>query len=74
MEQIGIVDLLVNNAAITFDGKFIDAGLQQLDDIINTNCKSVFNISQVVAHGLIGAGRHGSIVNMSSTWGINPKA
>ncbi|KAJ8316533.1 hypothetical protein KUTeg_005905 [Tegillarca granosa] len=55
LEQIGTVDLLVNNAAITGDGKFIDAEKELLNDVINTNCKSVFNIPLVVARGLIAA-------------------
>ncbi|KAJ8300742.1 hypothetical protein KUTeg_022261 [Tegillarca granosa] len=64
VKQIGVVDLFVNNAGILHQEEFVDL------KIINTNFKSAFNITQIVAHGLISAGRPGAVVNVSSVGGL----
>lgn len=70
VEQIGVVDLLVNNAGVYHQENVLDEKMDTFDKIININFKSAFNITQIVARGLIAAGRPGVVVNMSSVAGL----
>ncbi|KAJ8316542.1 LOW QUALITY PROTEIN: hypothetical protein KUTeg_005914 [Tegillarca granosa] len=69
VEQIGVVDLLVNNAGMLHQEIFVNVEIDKFDKILNTNFKSAFNITQIVARGLISAGRQGVVVNISGTRG-----
>jgi L-xylulose reductase len=66
VEKIGSIDCLVNNAGITQRTSFLESDKDTLDSIYDVNIKAVFNVSQVVARGMIQDGRPGAIVNMSS--------
>ncbi|KAJ8300741.1 hypothetical protein KUTeg_022260 [Tegillarca granosa] len=70
VEQIGVVDLLVNNAGMLHQEIFVNVEIDKFDKILNTNFKSAFNITQIVARGLISAGRPGVVVNISGTRGL----
>ncbi|XP_036052709.1 carbonyl reductase [NADPH] 2-like [Onychomys torridus] len=63
---IGPVDLLVNNAAVALVQPFLEATKEAFDRSFNVNVRSVLQISQMVAKGMIDRGVAGSIVNVSS--------
>jgi len=70
LKQHGAVDVLVNNAAISIVGEFLEITEEQFDKVIGINLKGSFLLSQACAREMVKqveAGRKpGAIVNMSS--------
>ena len=70
LKEFGAVDILVNNAAISIVGEFLDITEEQFDQVIDINLKGSFLLTQACAREMvkqIAAGRKaGAIVNMSS--------
>ncbi|XP_032178079.1 carbonyl reductase [NADPH] 2-like isoform X1 [Mustela erminea] len=64
--NVGPVDLLVNNAATLQTQPFLEVTKHVFDRTFNVNLRSVVQVSQIVARGLIQRGVPGSIVNVSS--------
>ncbi|XP_036613532.1 carbonyl reductase [NADPH] 2-like [Trichosurus vulpecula] len=64
--NIGPIDLLVNNAAVLLPEPFLEVSKEAFDRTINVNLRSVIQVSQMVARGMIARGVSGSIVNVSS--------
>lgn len=73
MEEFGTIDVLVNNAGITRDTLLMRMSEEQWDEVINTNLKSVFNLTKAVQRPMLKA-RKGSIINMSSVVGVSGNA
>ena len=73
VSEFGTVDVLVNNAGITRDTLLMRMSEEQWDEVINTNLKSVFNLTKAVQRPMLKA-RKGSIINMSSVVGVSGNA
>ncbi|MFT5167127.1 MAG: 3-oxoacyl-[acyl-carrier protein] reductase [Saprospiraceae bacterium] len=69
LEDYGKIDILVNNAGITRDTLMLRMSEEQWDQVIETNLKSVFNLTKHVLRSML-KNRKGSIINMSSVVGI----
>lgn len=67
---IGPLSILVNNAGIGLFGPLQEQSEADWDRVLDTNLKSVFLVSRVVAPGMMRRGR-GDIVNISSLAGLN---
>nr|CAD7594551.1 unnamed protein product [Timema genevievae] len=65
-QEAGPIDCLVNNAAVAILEPFFDIKPESIDDSFNTNVKSIINLSQVIAKGMVDRKKGGSIVNISS--------
>jgi L-xylulose reductase len=65
-EQVGEIDLLVNNAAIAILEPFLKTSLEAWDKTFAVNLRAVLIVSQVVARQMIDRGVAGAIVNVSS--------
>jgi NAD(P)-dependent dehydrogenase (short-subunit alcohol dehydrogenase family) len=65
-EQLGPLDIVVNNAGITRDGPAMDLSAADFDDIVATNLRGVWLVSTEAARRWKAAGRPGVIVNISS--------
>jgi 3-oxoacyl-[acyl-carrier protein] reductase len=64
-EEHGDISILVNNAGITRDGLLMRMKDDDWDDVISTNLKSVYRMSQYVLRAMMKA-RTGRIINISS--------
>jgi len=69
MAKCGKIDVLINNAGITKDNLMLRMSEEQWDTVIETNLKSVFNLTKQVLRPMM-KNRSGSIINMSSVVGV----
>ena len=67
------IDIVINNAGITRDGLLMRMTEENWDEVINTNLKSVFNLTKAVQRPMLKQ-RSGSIINVSSVVGIKGNA
>ncbi len=69
IEKYGQIDVLINNAGITKDNLMLRMSEEQWDAVIETNLKSVFNLTKQVMRPMMKK-KAGSIINMSSVVGV----
>ena len=66
--KLGDIDLLVNNAAISFAGLFTDIAGEDWQRMLNVNVNGAFNATKSVLPQMI-KNKRGKIINISSVWG-----
>jgi glucose 1-dehydrogenase len=66
VEQMGRIDILINNAGVQRHGPFLDASEADYDLVLNVNLRGPFFIAQAFARHLRDSGRGGRIINNSS--------
>lgn len=64
-----LIDLLVNNAAVTIPKSILNVDVSEWRRVIDVNLTGTFLCSQAVARALVEAGKPGRIVNVASTSG-----
>jgi 3-oxoacyl-[acyl-carrier protein] reductase len=67
--ELGRLDVLVNNAGITRDGLALRMSEQDWDDVLDTNLKGAFLCSKAALRPMLRA-RWGRIINVSSVAGL----
>ncbi len=72
-KEIGVVDVLVNNAGITRDGLMARMKDADWDAVLQTNLKGAFTCSKAAAKSMM-KNRWGRIVNISSVIGFSGNA
>ena len=72
-EEFGNIDVVVNNAGITQDNLLLRMSEEQWENVINTNLKSVFNMTKNVLRTMLKQ-QSGSIINLSSIVGMRGNA
>ncbi len=68
-KEWGGIDILVNCAGITRDTLFMKMSEDDWDQVINTNLKSVYNLSHALVRPMMKA-RKGKIINVASVIGL----
>src|SRR5690606_15809458 len=68
-EQIGPIDVLINNAGITRDTTFHRMTPEQWHEVINTNLNSCFNVTRPVIEGMRER-KWGRVIQISSINGL----
>jgi 3-oxoacyl-[acyl-carrier protein] reductase len=73
ISDFNTIDGLVNNAGITKDGLLMRMSEEQWDTVINTNLKSVFNLTKAAIKPFMKQ-KYGSIINITSVVGLRGNA
>ncbi len=68
LDELGQVDVLINNAGITRDARFVKMSKGDWDAVLRTNLDSLFNMTKPFLAGMI-ARRFGRVVNIGSVNG-----
>jgi len=68
VDCMGSVDVLINNAGISFRHSFLDITLEEWDQVLDVNLRGVFIVAQTAARHMVERGS-GVIVNAASTAG-----
>ena len=68
IEKHGSIDVLVNNAGITRDSTFRKMTLEQWDEVMNANLRSVFNMTRLCINPML-ENKWGRVINISSVNG-----
>ena len=66
VDQLGHVDILLNNAGILRRAKALEFSEKDWDDVMNVNLKSLFFLSQAVANQYVAQNTGGKIINIAS--------
>ena len=66
VERFGQIDILVNNAGIIRREDAVDFTVEDWDDVLNTNLKTLYFLSQAAAKQFIAQGHGGKIINVAS--------
>ncbi len=72
-QRFGALDIVVNNAGITRDGLLMRMTESAWDEVIQTNLKSVFNITKAASKPMMKQKR-GSFIHISSIVGVKGNA
>ena len=72
-KEFGTIDILVNNAGITRDNLLLRMNEQQWDEVMETNLKSVFNLTKNITKIFLKQ-KSGSIINLTSIVGMKGQA
>ncbi len=70
MTECPAIELLVNNAGISYVGLLTDMQINDWNQIIRTNLTSLFNCCQPIIPQMVKR-QSGHIINISSMWGIS---
>jgi 3-oxoacyl-[acyl-carrier protein] reductase len=68
-EELGPINILVNNAGITRDNLILRMSEEEWDQVLSVNLKGAFNATKAVARGMMKR-RAGAIVNIASVIGL----
>lgn len=70
INKFGQIDILVNNAGVISKGSIENTSMEQYDYVMNTNIRSIYNLTMQAVPHLIKT--KGTIVNVSSVNGMRP--
>ena len=66
--KYGSIDVLINNAGVSYQGLLTDMSEHDWNDVVGVNLNGVFNCTQAALPHMI-KNKSGKIINISSMWG-----
>ncbi|MGA7335811.1 MAG: SDR family oxidoreductase [Candidatus Sulfotelmatobacter sp.] len=69
LQNFGRIDILINNAGVSWGAPVEEMTLEQWNKVMDTNLTGTFLFSQAVGKAMIGQ-KHGKIINMASVAGL----
>ena len=72
VDQLGGIDIIVNNAGIVPFGLLVDLDPAALRRVLQVNVEGVFLCTQAAARAMIAAGTGGAVVNIASMDALHP--
>ena len=70
ISEFGGIDVIVNNAGISHIGLFDEITEEEFRRVMDVNLMGVFNVTQAALKASMLAKKDGTIINISSIWGI----
>lgn len=67
-QKMGDIDILINNAAVSYVGLLADMSVEEWKKVTGTNLDSVFYTAKEAVPGMVRK-KSGKIINVSSVWG-----
>lgn len=67
-QKAGDIDVLINNAAVSYIGLLTDMSVEEWHQVIDTNLSALFYTCKCVLPGMVHR-KEGKIINISSVWG-----
>lgn len=64
-DQLGRLDILINNAGVCYNEPFLETSVERFDDVINTNLRGTF-LCCLYGARLMARQRYGRIINVTS--------
>ena len=72
VDTFGVIDILVNNAAIQIRERLLNMSEDDWNRIIDINLKGYYLCSQAVARRMVELKKGGRIINVTSQWAFKP--
>lgn len=69
-QEIGVIDILINNAGVANTGSCLDVEPEDWDFVMNANLKGAWRIATLIARQMVKNKVGGSIVNIASILGV----
>jgi NAD(P)-dependent dehydrogenase (short-subunit alcohol dehydrogenase family) len=74
IEEMPAIDIVVNNAGLVCNGAALEQREEDWDEVLDTNLKGAFMVSQAAARVMRASKRGGSIINVASILGVRQVA